>query len=49
VKDKHIIDKKWPDMAAKWPFISCYVLRVSQAGAMPPSTSEGITFEPIKI
>ena len=36
--------KKWPDMAVKWPFISCYFLLVNQAGVMPPSTSEAITF-----
>ena len=38
------LTKKWPDMAVKWPFISCYFLRVNQAGVMPPSTSEAITF-----
>ena len=41
--------KKWPDKVVKWQFISCYFLRVSQAGARPPSTSEAITFEPIEI
>ena len=41
--------KKWPDMVVKWPFISCYFLRVSQACARPPSTSEAIMSEPIKM
>ena len=41
--------KKWPDMVVKWPFINCYFLRVGQASARPPSTSEAITLEPIKI
>ena len=50
VKDTHIVGKKnWPDMVVKRPFISCYFLRVSQAYARPPSTSEAITFEPIKM
>jgi hypothetical protein len=36
-------------MVSKWPFISCYFLRVSQACARPPFTSEAIMSEPIKM
>ena len=43
-KENIQLAKKWPDMVVKWPFISCYFLRVNQAGVMPPSTSEAITF-----
>ena len=49
VKDKYIVGKKWPDMVVKRPFISCYFLRVSQACARPPFTSEAIMYEPIKM
>ena len=31
-------------MVVKWPFISCYFLRVSQACTKPPFTSEAIKF-----
>ena len=41
--------QKMAKMVIKWAFVSCYILRVSQAGARPPFTSEAITFEPINI
>ena len=46
MKDKHTVGKKWPDMVLKWPFISFYFKRVSQAHAF---TSEAIMSEPIKM
>ena len=51
VKDKHICKwaKKWPDKVVKWPFISCYFLRVSRARARPQATSDAITFDSIEI
>jgi hypothetical protein len=37
------LEKKWPDIVAKCSFISCYILKVSQARPRPPFTSEAIT------
>ena len=36
-------------MVLKCSFISCYILKVSQACPRPPSTSEAIMSEPIKM
>ena len=36
-------------MVVEWPFISCYFFQVSRARKRPQTTSEAITFEPIKI
>ena len=40
--------KKWPDIVIKWSFISYHFLRVSQACARLPSTSEASRCRPFK-
>ena len=49
VKVNNTVGKKWPDMVLKCSFISCYILKVSQAPPRPPFTSEAKFFEPINI